>query len=292
MQITEHVHTLKIPFKVQINAAQALDRFAYVYLIYGQRVYLVDTGVSGSEQAIFDYLKKTGWKPKDIDKIILTHSHPDHIGAALAIKEASSCSVLAHRDEIDWIEDLDKQYRERTLFGFHSLVGGAVKVDQLLQNGDIINLEPDLELEVIHTPGHSRGSISLFLRPDGALFSGDVVPLTSDVPIYDDFKDSLESIKLLRNLSGVEVLLSAWDEPRHADSAYKAMEAGLAYLEHIHQVVADNADSYSEGSEPRWCRNILEEVGIPPAAANPLVGRSFKSHLKLLSNSLNQKKHN
>lgn len=292
MQITEHVHALRIPFKVQINAAQALDRFAYVYLIFGQHVYLIDTGVSGSEELIYNYLKQTGRKPKDIAKIILTHSHPDHIGAARAIKETSSCSVAAHSAEIDWIEDTDKQYRERTVPGFYSLVGGAVKVEQALQDGDIISLEPGLELEVLHTPGHSRGSVSLLLRSDGALFAGDVVPVSSDVPIYEDFKDSMESIQILRNRSGIEVLLSAWDEPRHADSAYKAMEAGLAYLENIHQVVADHADTYSEESEPRWCRNILEELDIPPAAANPLVGRSFKSHLKLLSDSLNQKKKN
>jgi glyoxylase-like metal-dependent hydrolase (beta-lactamase superfamily II) len=282
MRITEHVHALKLPFKIKLNADHELDRFVYLYLIYGQQVYLIDTGISGSEQIIFEYLKKTGRNPAEISKIFLTHSHPDHIGAARNIKEQTGCTVAAHKAEVDWIEDVDKQYRERTVPGFHSLVGGPVKVEHTLQAGDIINLEDQLELQIYHTPGHSRGSISLMLLPDRALFSGDVIPLPGDVPIYDDIQASIESIKMLKKLEGISMLLSAWDEPRADSQAYQVMDAGLAYLNNIHQVVIDNARSYSPAIEPRWCRTILEELGIPPAAANPLVGRSLLSHLNWL----------
>ncbi|KUG03933.1 hypothetical protein ASZ90_018713 [hydrocarbon metagenome] len=282
MQITEHIHALRIHFQVQVNAATALDRFAYAYLIYGRKIYLIDTGVSGSEQTIFEYIKKTGRNPGELSLLILTHSHPDHIGSARAIKDAVGCTAAAHPSEVPWIEDVDLQYRERTVPGFHSLVSGSLKVDQVLQDGDIITLEDDLQLQVYHTPGHSSGSISLMLLPDKALFSGDAVPLPGDIPIYDDIFESLESIKKLKGIEEIKVLLSAWDEPRKNQDAYNTIDSGLKYLQSIHEVVINNAASFSTLSEPGWCRSILEELGIPGAAANPLVGRSFKSHLNLL----------
>ncbi len=283
MQITEHIHALKIPFQVHVNAATALDRFVYVYLIYGRKIYLIDTGVAGTEQTIFEYIKQTGRDPAEISLMILTHSHPDHIGAARAIKDLAGCSTAAHASEIPWIEDIELQYIERTVPGFHSLVGGSLEVDQVLKDGDIITLEDDLELQVYHTPGHSSGSISLMLLPDKALFSGDVVPLPGDIPIYDDIFTSLDSLKKLEAIEEIRVMLSAWDEPRKNQDAYNTIDAGLKYLQNIHEVVINNAAAYSALSEPRWCRSILEKLGIPGAAANPLVGRSFKSHLNLLS---------
>ncbi len=280
MQITEHIHALKIPFQVQINPSAALDRFVYVYLIYGEKICLIDTGVAGSKETIFEYIKKTGRDPRELSLMILTHSHPDHIGAARAIKDAVGCTTAAHAGEIPWIEDIELQYRERTIPGFHSLVGGSLEVDQVLQDGDIMTLEDDLQLQVIHTPGHSSGSISLMLLPDRALFSGDVIPLPGDVPMYDDVLTSMVSINKLKNIEGIKVLLAAWDEPRKNQAAYDSIEAGLQYLQRIHEVVINNASAYSSASEPRWCRSILEELGIPPAAANPLVGRSLISHLE------------
>ena len=285
MHVTEHIHALKIPFQVHINADTALDRFVYVYLIYGKKIYLIDTGVAGSEKNIFEYIKKTGRDPAELSLMILTHSHPDHIGSARTIKDALGCASAAHAGEIPWMEDVDLQYRERTVPGFHSLVAGSLKIDQQLQDGDIITLEDDLQLQVYHTPGHSMGSISLMLLPDKALFSGDVVPLPGDIPIYDDIQESLDSLRRLQTIEGIKVMLAAWDEPRRDQEAYDVINRGLNYLQNIHEVVVNNAPAFSSLSEPRWCRSILEELGIPAAAANPLVGRSFKSHLKLRTDS-------
>jgi len=82
MQITKHIHAIKIPFQIAIGPGKKVDRFVYTYLIYGKKICLIDTGVASSEQVIFDYIRKTGRNPDDISLIVLTHSHPDHIGAA------------------------------------------------------------------------------------------------------------------------------------------------------------------------------------------------------------------
>jgi glyoxylase-like metal-dependent hydrolase (beta-lactamase superfamily II) len=199
MQITKHIHAIKIPFQIAIGPGIKVDRFVYVYLIYGKKIYLIDTGVATSEKMIFDYIRKTGRNPEDISLIVLTHSHPDHIGALHEIKRATGCTIAAHHGERSWIEDVEQQQRERPVPGFHSLVGGSVLIDRILENGDILDLD-GIRLEVFHTPGHSRGSISLLLPEDRALFTGDAIPLAKDLPIYDDVLASVRSIKKIKAL--------------------------------------------------------------------------------------------
>jgi glyoxylase-like metal-dependent hydrolase (beta-lactamase superfamily II) len=74
--------------------------------------------VQSSYEVIFDYLKDTGRKPEDIDMLILTHAHPDHIGSAKAIKEKTGCTVAAHPEARAWIEDVEQQFKERPVPGF------------------------------------------------------------------------------------------------------------------------------------------------------------------------------
>ena len=64
--------------------------------------------------------------------MILTHAHPDHIGSAKAIEEATRCTVAAHENAKHWIEDVDLQFQERPVPGFHSLVGESFKFKQVL----------------------------------------------------------------------------------------------------------------------------------------------------------------
>ncbi len=281
MQVTDHIHALKVPFHVTTPQGK-IPRFVYVYLIYGERICLIDSGVVSSEKIIFDYLKKTGRKPEDISLLVLTHSHPDHIGAAKAVKGITGCEVAAHAAERAWIEDVDLQARERPVPGFFSLVGGSGKVDRILKDGDILDLEKGLSLKVIHTPGHSKGSISLWLPEEKALFSADAVPIVGDLPIYEDVLESARSIKKLRALEGIEFLLASWDDPRRREIAYQIMDGGLRYLQRIHEAVRKVEGDSSDLEPMELCRRVLKELGMPETIANPLVARSFQSNLAAL----------
>ena len=196
MQVTPSIHAIRHTFSIPLGSGVALDRFVYSFLVYGDQITLIDTGVAGCEKDIFDYIRSTGRDPSEIALIILTHSHPDHIGAARAIKQLTGCSIAAHPAERAWIEDVDLQNRERPVPGFATLVGGSVSVDHELADGDTV--EPDekrgSEILVFHTPGHSKGSISLFLHSEGALFCGDAVPVAGDIPIYEDAAASALSV--------------------------------------------------------------------------------------------------
>jgi len=280
MQITDHIHPLKIPFAINDPAGRKVPRFVYSYLICGKKICLIDCGVAGSEKIILDYLEKTGRSPQDITRLILTHTHPDHIGAAQAIKRISGCTVLAHAAEKSWIEDVDLQAKERPVPDFHSLVGGSVRVDRTVRDGEVLALEEGLDLRVLHTPGHSAGSISLWLAGEGALFSADAVPIPGDMPIYQDISESVRSIKRLASLPEIKLLLSAWDEPRFGGEAYRVMAEGLRYLERIHGCVLKQAEANPKLSAMQLCRLVLIELGLPEVMANPLVAASFQASLK------------
>ncbi len=282
MQITEHVHALKIPFQLTDASGQKISRFVYIYLIFGQKVCLIDSGVASSLQIILDYLNKTGKSPKDLSLLILTHAHPDHIGAAKTLKSVTDCAVAAHPAERAWIEDVDLQAKERPVPGFQSMVEGSVPVDILLRDGDILDLGAGLSLQVLHTPGHSAGSISLWLPEDGALFSADTIPTIGSMPIYEDIRASARSIQRLKSVQGIKVLLSAWDDPRMGTEAYRSMDGGLDYLQRIHDAVIKVASPDVKLGPMELCKQVLEELHLPKFMENPLVARSFQASLSVL----------
>lgn len=279
MQITRHIHALKIPFQITIAEAKTVNRFVYIYMICGEKVWLIDTGVSGSEKVIFNYLKTIGRRPEEISKIILTHSHPDHIGSAKSIKEITGCSIVAHPAERSWIEDVGSQFRERPVPGFNSLVGGSVTVDHAVEDGDLIEPDNIPELRVVHTPGHSKGSLSFFLKNDNALFCGDAILLPGQMPIYENILACVESVNKLKRIKGAEILLSSWDEPRKGGEVYKAMDDSLEYLSKIRAAVKSVAVEKIPQDPMEFCKLVLGKLGLPEAMANPLIGKAFWSSL-------------
>ena len=281
MRITDGIHALKIPFQILDPTGQCITRFVYVYLIYGPKITLIDSGVASSERIIIEYLRDTGRKPEEIECLILTHAHPDHMGAAQAIKEVSGCSVAAHGADRAWIENPDQQLKDRPVPGFNSLVRGSVKVDRILNEGDVLDLGQGLSLSVLHTPGHSPGSISLWMPEDGALFSADAIALAGEMPIYDDIRLSMNSIRRLKDIDGIKHLLSAWDEPRRGEEAYDIMDRSLEYLQRIDRAVIRAAESKGSDDPMQICKEAIKELGLPDIMANPLVCRSFLSSLKM-----------
>jgi hydroxyacylglutathione hydrolase len=109
---------------------------------------VIDPGIEGEREAeeILDFIKEKGLK---IKYIINTHGHPDHTAGNTIIKEETGASILIHEND-----------------------ASRVHADRKLLDGDVL-LVGFLKLVVLHTPGHTKGGISLL--GDNVVFTGDTL---------------------------------------------------------------------------------------------------------------------
>jgi len=136
-----------------------------VYLVNGK--VLIDAGMNSDLiiKQLEKYIKLT-----DLELIILTHCHYDHAAAAAVIVEKSGAKVGMHKADLECVND--EYLSVSVLFGEKA---PTVKPTVAYEEGDKIDIGNGEYLEVIHTPGHSRGSICLYEPISKSLFSGDTV---------------------------------------------------------------------------------------------------------------------
>lgn len=281
--IRENIHPVLVSFGIPVSPGNSVERFVYVYVLAGKRLCLIDTGVAGAEKVIAAALQKIDKSLSEVDIILLTHSHPDHIGTASLIRSQSGAEVWAHPSERAWVEDIDRQERERPVPGFANLVAGSVPVDHQLVDGDVLSLGAGLHFRVLHTPGHSPGSISLLSEESGILFAGDVIPQPGGMPIYEDVFALASSLARLAEIDNLATLYSSWADPVTGQDAVHAIRDGIHFLRTVHELVM-RTDSESGVSEPMdFCRRCVQALELPPYAVNPLVLRSLLAHKEAAS---------
>jgi glyoxylase-like metal-dependent hydrolase (beta-lactamase superfamily II) len=128
---------------------------------------VVDPGFGKSEaKAFIDEIKERGLKVK---YIVNTHGHDDHTSGNTALKEATNARVLIHEADAHMLTPLSTNRQKAR--NNNSKYPAA---DQLLKEGDIIEIG-DIKLTVIHTPGHTKGSISLHSQSENVVFTGDTL---------------------------------------------------------------------------------------------------------------------
>jgi len=133
---------------------------------------IIDPGAGADE-----ILKRVEDLGLEIKFILLTHNHPDHIGALGEIKEATGAEVAIHTDDAGVLG-------ARHRFGgpgFGFSLRAPSPPDRLLKGGDSIDIG-DLHFLVLHTPGHTPGGICLM--GEGVVFSGDTL-FNSGIGRYD-----------------------------------------------------------------------------------------------------------
>lgn len=276
MKITDQIHLLKIDFEIAISPEKRLPRFVNVIIVFSNKITLIDSGVKGSEEKIRQYIKEQGRSFAEIETLILSHAHPDHIGSAAIIKELTGCKILAHETEKAWIENIDFQNQQRPVPGFFNLVDRSVKIDEFLSDGQIIQVAGGPTLKIIHSPGHSKGSVNIEFVNDRILFTADSVPLKNDIPNYDNYSDLMRSLERIEN-SDFDIFLSSWTAPLFSKEEIKLLiEEGKNYMLKIDAVVKE---CYLGTNNPEACKIAVVKLGLPPFLANPLVDGAFKSHL-------------
>lgn len=134
----------------------------------------------------------------DLAYILLTHGHFDHIYGSAVLKDLYPASKLCiHTDD-----EVCLNSTEYNLAGDFDGYLPELKADVLLNDGDIIKLSDDISLKVVHTPGHSKGSVCFVDEKNNYMFSGDTL-FCRTVGRTDflggDFDEMMKSIALLAN---------------------------------------------------------------------------------------------
>lgn len=171
---------------------------SHVYLIKGTtKNVLIDTGVAGKFSVLKRQLAESGVRTRDIDLVILTHEHYDHIGATAFFHRTAV--VAAHRLAANKLELQDEFVTFRI---YRDQPGKPFWVDVWLEDGSMIDLG-NYELQVIHTPGHTSGCICLYEPRAGLLFTGDTVfagGTLSEIAVGGNVSDYVNSVRRLSNL--------------------------------------------------------------------------------------------
>lgn len=277
MKIAENVHMIRQEFYV----TPEVKRYINIYLIIGESCYLIDSGVAGSERIIDEYLHSIGRNMSDIKGIFLTHAHPDHIGGAAEIKRITDCKVYAPMLELDWIEDIDIQYRERPIPNFYTLLSESVKVDVPLQDGDSVTLEKGIEICALLTRGHSHGSMS-FIFGNNMIFTGDAIPVAHDLPIFVDYEQSLYSLDRINELSNVQYFCPAWDEIYDKIRLKEVIRDSKRMLCKLKDAVHQVEKEYKQYDEADKLTMIFKQADILQYAGNQLVVKSIDACRKYL----------
>ncbi len=190
------------------------------YVIEGPTRMLIDPGHAALFDHVHEKLSEFGIGIEDIGLVLCTHAHPDHIEAVHIFEDEPALSTI---HQAEW--EIAKPYA--STFGI-SLE--SVMPDFFLKEGELsVN---GLQFEIIHTPGHSPGSVSIYWPEERALFTGDVVFKgalgRTDLPGGDG--DLLKkSIKRLSELD-VEYIL-----PGHGEivAGAKAVKLNFEELEQV-----------------------------------------------------------
>lgn len=187
------------------------------YIVSNNEIFLVDTGMPGKSGEIIDYVKiELKRDPHEIKTIVVTHHHYDHTGNLDKLKKITGANVAIHSADADYISGKKSQHGSLFMIPiviFMKIIyrSKPVKADILLQDGDQIG-----DYRVIHTPGHTSGSICLYNPNNKVIFVGDNLMYSNNKiegpRILHEPEKYKHSMEKLRDLD-IDVILTGHGQP-------------------------------------------------------------------------------
>jgi glyoxylase-like metal-dependent hydrolase (beta-lactamase superfamily II) len=215
IQVNKSLSTVMAPFRGGGNV--------FLYLLRGDRIALVDTGVEHTPSEVLKpALAEMGLALSDIALVLNTHAHLDHAGGNGEMKRLSKASIYLHRDDLFMADSVQAQVDFMTAplvaldfpqkavedRAAHTIcnTGEAVGADVVLSEGDTVDLGKGIVLKVVHNPGHTPGSISYFWEAEGMLLMGDGAPGMGSRPgAYPLYFDACSYRRSLDKLSRIDL---------------------------------------------------------------------------------------
>jgi glyoxylase-like metal-dependent hydrolase (beta-lactamase superfamily II) len=221
---------------------QVTIRYANMFLILEDKMTLIDTGFRGSTSNLVSFIHKIGRSPEEIGLIILTHNHLDHSGGLEDLRKLTKAKVAAPRADFIINGDtipypagnyLGKLLKVPALSPIkHRLVLQAKDIEILLDGNEVLPVFGGLQ--VIATPGHTMGSISLYAPQHKMLFVGDALNKHQEIlrmplrTVSTNLQEARASIRRMAELD-VEILCTGHGRPmmQNAKANLQALAARL-----------------------------------------------------------------
>jgi glyoxylase-like metal-dependent hydrolase (beta-lactamase superfamily II) len=189
--------------------------------------------------------------------IALTHHHPDHTGGAAFFAEELGVPVWAHRETAARVD---------------------VKVDRLLEDGELIDLGGGLSFRVLHTPGHAPGHVCFFDEARGIAVVGDMVASVGTILIQPGDGDMGEYLRQLDRLAALDAKMAL---PAHGDPIDAPTALFRFYVKH--RLAREAKAVAALHREPRSLDELVPEVyADTPPLLWPLGRLSLEAHLDKL----------
>lgn len=283
----------------QIQSPFLGDGMVMLYVLRGSKLALVDTGIATNPiDDVRPGLKSLGLDLSDIDYVLNTHGHHDHLGGNGTLRDhAPNARIHLHGADKPFSESLDfhrtfmteflRQFGHEELMPerqavFAKTVSRSVGVDRVLADGDRVDLGAGLEFTVLHTPGHTPGSVCYYLESEKLLLTGDSIQArgsrTGGWPLYFNSADYRASMNRLLDVP-VETMAMGhgfhagthlnWPIRKGAD-ARNAIEESVAVTRAIDQAVAARLQANPAAGDLEIAQGVvLDLLTRVPALLDP-----------------------
>jgi glyoxylase-like metal-dependent hydrolase (beta-lactamase superfamily II) len=224
IQLTPRLHQIRLPV-------------GHAYLWHDpDGLTLIDAGLPGSAPTIAAAIRQAGYQPADLRRLVLTHFHPDHVGAAADIADWGDVEVLAHQadapfiraeaagpppDLADWERPLYAQVTSQSTSEVAQAPVTPPRIDRELSDGDELAFGDGAV--AVAVPGHTPGSVAIHLPGHQVLFAGDAAARRPDGAVMGGVfnVDRAQAAASFRRLAGLDVAVACFGhgEPLTRDAA-------------------------------------------------------------------------
>ena len=207
-------------------------RWSNAYLLVEEeRLTLVDAGLPGDGKRIFKYIRHLGRSPLELERVIVTHSHPDHTGPLKRLSHLTGAIIMAHRADTRYLEKTKSTWlhypAQPPAFGWNIPFLHRIPAHEFIEDGQLLPVLGGLR--VLHTPGHTPGSVCLYQAEQKLLFTGDTLladgycfrrPVPFPGTSFRDYRSSLDRLVQLP----FETACVGHGKPLHQTGALRLQE--------------------------------------------------------------------
>jgi hydroxyacylglutathione hydrolase len=215
----------------QVHQIDSVNANSYLVFEEDGSLTLIDTGMAKDGKRILNYVQNNlSKKASDIKTIVLTHSHVDHVRGAYGLKKATGARVAIHELDADYLSGKRQELLPKGAIGILFRILSpffkftTFEPDQKLTENDRIG-----HLIVVHTPGHTPGSISLYDPKSKLIFVGDTIRYSKgkvEGPPKQFTPNMVQAIASVQKISNFdfEILLSGHGQPLKSNASQKVKE--------------------------------------------------------------------